>query len=73
MIEAPSDRIGGSHTTIHGSKLAAWERLCMTLWIDDVWHHEGFGQEQDSLTFSRSVRRVGGSNLSRIDRFYVSD
>ena len=73
MIEVPSDRIGGSHVTIHGSELASWERLCMSLRIDDVWHHEGFGREQGSLLFSRSDRRIGGSNLSRIDRFYVSD
>ena len=73
MIEAPSDRIGGSHVTVHGSELAAWERICMTLRIDDVWHHEDFGRGHGSLLFSRSDRRIGGSNLSWIDRFYVSD
>lgn len=25
MLEAPENRCGGSHTTIHGTKLAAWE------------------------------------------------
>src|SRR5271156_1631374 len=45
----------------------------MTLRIDDVWHHAGFGHERDSLLFSRSDQRIGGTNLSRIDRFYVSD
>ena len=73
MIEVPSDRVGGSHTTLQGSELAAWERLCLTLRIDDVWHHAGFGRERDSLLFSRSDHRVGGANLSRIDRFYASD
>ena len=45
----------------------------MSLRIDDVWHHQGFGREQRSLLFSHSDRRIGGTNLSRIDRFYVSD
>ncbi|RYA44468.1 hypothetical protein DD606_25175 [Enterobacter cloacae complex sp. GF14B] len=31
MLEDPSDRIGGSHATVHGVELAAWERFCMTL------------------------------------------
>ena len=73
MIEAPEDRCGGSQVTVHGSELAAWERLCMTLRIADVWHSEGFFRERDSLLFSRSDRRIGSTNLSRIDRMYVSD
>lgn len=73
MIEAPGDRIGGSHVMVHGSELAAWERFCMALRIDDVWHLESFGRDHGSLLFSCSDRWIGGSNLSRIDRFYVSD
>ena len=33
MLESLKDRIGGSHVTIHGSELAAWEQLCMSLRI----------------------------------------
>ena len=73
MIEAPEDRCRGTQVTVHGSELAAWERLCMTLRIADVWHSEGFSRERDSLLFSRSDRRIGSTNLSRIDRMYVSD
>ena len=73
MIEVPFDHIFGSHVTIHGSELASWERLCMSLRIDDVWHHEVFGREQGSLLFSNSDRQIGGSNLSWIDQFYVND
>ena len=73
MLEAAEDRCGGSQITVRGSELAAWERLCMSLRIVDVWHSEGFSHEKDSLLFSRSDRRIGSSILSRIDRFYVSD
>ena len=73
MLEDASDRRGGSQTTVHGSELAAWEDLCMTLRIEDVWHHPAFVRDQHSLLFSRSDRRVGGTNLSRLDRMYVSD
>ena len=44
MLESPEDRRGGSLTTIHGSKLAAWERLCMMMRISDSWHHPGFAR-----------------------------
>lgn len=30
-------------------------------------------RERDSLNFSRSDRRIGGTNLSRLDRVYASD
>ena len=73
MIEAPEDRCGGSQTTIHGTELAAWERLCLTLWIVDVWHVEGFARERGSLLYSRSDRRIGSTNLSRLDRINASD
>ena len=32
-----------------------------------------FAKERDSLMFSHSDRRIGGMNLSWIDRMYVSD
>ena len=73
MIEAPEDRCGGCQVTVHGSELAAWERSCLTLRISDVWHSVGFSRERDSLSFSRSDRRIGGTNLSRLDRVYASD
>ena len=73
MIETLEDRQGGSQVTVHGSELAAWERLCMALGLHDVWHLADFARERDSLGFSRSDRRIGGMNLSRIDRIYVSD
>ena len=72
MIEDVQDRRGGSLTTVHGAELAAWERLCLALHIEDAWHHPSFSRRADSLLFSRSDRRVGGMNMSRIDRFYVS-
>ena len=58
---------------VHGTELAAWERLCMAVGLHDVWHLADFARERDSLRFSRSDRRIGGMNLSRIDRIYVSD
>lgn len=75
MIEGPSDHVGSSsHITVHGAKLAVWERLCMFfgLIIDDIWHRVGFVRERGSLCL-RSDRCIGGTNLSLIDRFYISD
>ena len=72
MIEDMYDRSGGSLTTVHGAELAAWERLCLAMHIEDAWHHPSFSCRPDSLGFSRSDRRVGGMNMSWIDRFYVS-
>ena len=54
MIEDMYDRRGGSLTTVHGSELASWERLCLALHIEDAWHHPCFSQCPDSLRFSRS-------------------
>ena len=53
-------------------ELAAWEQLCMTLRISDAWSHEGFARVAGSLSFSSSDRWLGGTNLSRLDRFYIS-
>ena len=52
MIESPHIQSGGSRITVHGFELATWERLCMCLWIEDVWQHEDFGCESGSLDFS---------------------
>lgn len=73
MLESLDDRRGGSGTTIHGAELAAWEGLCLRLRISDAWHHPGFVHERDNLLFSCSDSRIGGTNLSRLDRLYVSD
>ena len=45
----------------------------MCLRIEDVWHHEGFDHESESLGFSWSDRHIGEVNLSCLDWFYVSD
>ena len=73
MLESLDDRVGGSQTLVHGQELAAWEQLCMTLRISDAWSHEGFSRAVGSLSFSRSDRRLGGTNLSKLDKFYISD
>ena len=36
MIEEPGDRQRGSMVTIHGSELAAWERLSFHFNFEDV-------------------------------------
>lgn len=36
MIEALEDQVGGSRVRMHGAELAAWERFCMSLRIDDL-------------------------------------
>ena len=71
MLESLDDRVGGSQTSVHDRELAAWELLCMTMRILDAWSHEGFARAAGSLCFSRSDRRLGGTNLSRLDRFYI--
>ena len=73
MLESPKDRIGGGHVTIHGSKLAVWEQLCMSLQILDAWFLAGIVQAQGSLSFLRLISRLEGSNLARLGRFYISD
>ena len=73
MIEDQQDRVGGSGVTIHGPELAAWERLCLDLRISDVWHMHNFYRPRESLRFSRSNRRLEGTNIARLDRFYVGE
>ena len=73
MIEDPFDRKGGSVITIHGEELAAWERMCLKLQILDAWYMPNVYRSQESLLFTRSDRRIGGTNLSRLDRFYVGE
>ena len=70
MIEDVQDRQGGSLRTISGSKLRAWERLCMSLRLVDLWSVPSFNRLPRSLSFSRYDRRLAGVNLSRLDRFY---
>lgn len=50
-----------------------WERLCLALWIVDIWHLYGFIRERDIFLFSWSARCIGGMNLFWIQRMYVSD
>ena len=73
MLEMTDDRRGGSLTTIHGAELAAWERFCLSLRLEDTWLHPCFARSQGSLAFSRLDRRVGSMIMSRIDWIYVSD
>ena len=70
MIEDVQDRQGGSLRTISGSELRAWERLCMSLRLVDLWSVPSLNRLPESLSFSRSDRRLAGVNLSRLDRFY---
>ena len=72
MLEDPIDRMGGSSTTIHGHELAMWEQLVFSLQMLDAWHTPSMVHTNTSLLFSRSDRRVNGTNLDRLDRFYVS-
>ena len=82
MLEDPADRTGGSFATIHGREWAAWERLIFKLRVVDVWQAENFHKMKDSLRYSRTNKGNGMvnmasshdlANMSRIDRFYVSD
>ena len=70
MSEDVQDRQGGSLRTISGSKLRAWERLYMSLRLVHLWSVPSFNRLPESLSFSRSDRRLAGVNLSRLDRFY---
>ena len=59
MLESPEDRIGGSHVTVQGSELAAWEQLCMSLRISDSWLLEDFSGCRVAWVFL--VRTGGGA------------
>lgn len=41
--------------------------------LPDAWHVDEIAHAAGSNSFSRSDRRVGGSNLSRIHRCYVDE
>jgi hypothetical protein len=80
MMEIPSDRLGGSHISIHGQELAIWERLIFKLRIQDAWHLSSYSKLCGSLHFSKSNRSVDTDgttplmvNLSRLDRMYLGD
>ena len=47
--------------------------MCLKLSILDAWHMPNVYRSQGSLHFSRSDRRIGGTNISRLDRFYVGE
>ena len=72
MLEDPIDRMGGSSITIHGHELTMWEQLVFSLQMLDAWHAPSMVRTNTSLLFSRSDRRVNGTNLARLDRFYLS-
>ena len=72
MLEDPIDRMGGSSITIHGHELTMWEQLVFSLQMSDAWHAPSMVRTNTSLLFSRSDRRVNGTNLARLDRFYLS-
>ena len=44
----------------------------MKLRMQDVWLLHNFVRMSNSLLFSRSNRKMMGSNLLRIDRIYVT-
>ena len=73
MIEDSDDRWGGSSYIVHGRELGEWEKLCMRFRLQDTWSSQTFVRVPLSLSYSRSDRRVMGTNLSRIDRIYVTD
>ena len=70
MLEDVQDRQGGSLRIISGAEFREWERLCMSLGLVDLWSVQSFSRLPESLSFSRSDRRIAGVNLSRLDRFY---
>ena len=70
MLEDVQDRQGGSSRIISGSQFREWEKLCMSLQLVDLWSVQSFNRIPESLSFSRSDRRLAGVNLSRLDRFY---
>ena len=49
-----------------------WEQLVFSLQMLDAWHAPSMVRTNTSLLFSRSDRRVNGTNLSLLDRFYLS-
>ena len=73
MVEMIRDRCGGGHITVHGHELACWETLCFYLKISDASISLSYMHAHDSLAFSRSDRRQDGVNLSKLDRFYISE
>ena len=73
MLERADNRRGGSSTIVQGAKATTWERLCLFLCLEDAWLHPSFAWSTGSLAFSRLDRRVGGMNMSRINRMYASD
>ena len=73
MIEDKLDRSGGSEAVLYGSELSFWERLCFKYGFQDTWYSSSFSKHVESLQFSRSDRRLLGTNLARVDKFYADD
>ena len=71
MIEDPEDKSGERGAIVHGLELSAWEKVTISRRLLDVWKLPSFEKLHNSLTFSRSDKRLNGANLSRIDRIYV--
>ena len=69
MLEDPIDKMGGSSIMIQGHELAIWEQLMFSLQVLDVWHAPLLVHTKSS----RPDRHLNGINLSRLDRFYVSN
>lgn len=63
MIAALEDKRGVSQTTIHGTKVATWEHVCMLLRIVDVWLHFDLVRERDNLYFLHFDRHIEGMSL----------
>ena len=70
MIEDVQDSQGGSLWYYLWIKFREWERLCLSLQLVDVWSVHSFNRLPESLSFSRTDRRLAWVNLSRLHRFY---
>ena len=45
----------------------------MTMRISNAWSHESFTRAMGSVSFSCLDRQLGGTNLSKLEKFYMSD
>ena len=72
IIAEESDKRGGSINTITGREARAWDSLCFSFGLLDLWNAHSFSRIQGSLNFSRSDGSVFAANLPRLDRFYAS-
>ena len=70
MLEDVQDSQGGSLWYYLWIKFREWGRLCLSLQLVDVWSVHSFNRLPESLSFSRTDRRLAWVNLSRLHRFY---